>query len=225
TLVLRTKVSPTASFRELLTQVREVTLGAYAHQEVPFERLVEELQPERDLSRSPLFQVMLVLQNAPGGAVSLPGLRLEAAESSGKTSKFDLTLGLSETAEGLSGGLEFNSDLFEAETMERLLEHLRVLLEAAVARPETRLIELSLMGSEEQQRLVKAWSGTAAHYPREESLARLFEAQVQRTPDAVAVEYEDERLTYAELNRRANQLAHHLKGMGVGPEVRVGLCV
>ncbi|NVJ19573.1 condensation domain-containing protein, partial [Myxococcus sp. AM010] len=111
TLVLRTKVSPTASFRELLTQVREVTLGAYAHQEVPFERLVEELQPERDLSRSPLFQVMLVLQNAPGGAVSLPGLRLEAAESSGKTSKFDVTLGLGESsAGGLSGALEFNSD-------------------------------------------------------------------------------------------------------------------
>ncbi|NVJ07525.1 non-ribosomal peptide synthase/polyketide synthase, partial [Myxococcus sp. AM001] len=225
TLVLRTKVSPTASFRELLEQVREVTLGAYAHQEVPFERLVEELQPERDLSRSPLFQVMLVLQNAPGGAVSLPGLKLEAAESSGKTSKFDLTLGLSETDEGLSGGLEFNSDLFEAETMERLLEHLRVLLEAAVARPETRLSELSLMSSEQQQRLLKEWSGTAAHYPREMSLAQLFEAQAQRTPDAVAVEYEDQQLTYVELNRRANQLAHHLKGMGVGPEVRVGLCV
>ncbi|NVJ03482.1 hypothetical protein HV824_36075, partial [Myxococcus sp. AM009] len=170
TLVLRTKVSPTASFRELLTQVREVTLGAYAHQEVPFERLVEELQPERDLSRSPLFQVMLVLQNAPGGAVSLPGLRLEAAESSGKTSKFDVTLGLGESsAGGLSGALEFNSDLFEAATMERLLEHLRVFLEAAVSAPETRLAELPLMGSEEQQRLVKEWSGTASAYPRDAS--------------------------------------------------------
>ncbi|WP_163973487.1 non-ribosomal peptide synthetase, partial [Myxococcus sp. CA018] len=225
TLVLRTKVSAASSFRGLLAQVREVTLGAYAHQEVPFERLVEELQPERDLSRSPLFQVMLVLQNAPGGAVSLPGLKLEAAESTGKTSKFDLTLGLSETDEGLSGGLEFNSDLFEAETMERLLEHLRVLLDAAVARPETRLAELPLMGREEQQRLVKEWSGATAQYPRDASLAQLFDAQAQRTPDAVAVEYEDRRLTYAELNRRANQLAHHLKGMGVGPEVRVGLCV
>ncbi|NOJ91095.1 amino acid adenylation domain-containing protein, partial [Myxococcus xanthus] len=226
TLVLRTKVSAATSFRELLAQVREVTLGAYAHQEVPFERLVEELQPERDLSRSPLFQVMLVLQNAPGGAVSLPGLTLEAAESSATTSKFDVTLGLGESsAGGLSGALEFNSDLFEAETMERLLGHLRVLLESAVRAPELPLAALPLMGSEEQQRLVNEWRGTASTYPREASLGVLFEQQVQRTPDAVAVEYEDRRLTYGELNRRANQLAHHLRSMGVGPEVRVGLCV
>nr|WP_244224482.1 non-ribosomal peptide synthetase [Corallococcus sicarius] len=225
TLVLRAKLTPEQSFRQLLAQVRDVTLGAYAHQEVPFEKLVEELQPERDLSRGPLFQVMFVLQNAPGGAVSLSGLKLEAAESSGKTAKFDLTLGLGESEEGLSGGLEFNSDLFEAETMDRLLGHLRVLLEAAVADPEKRLWELPLMGPEEQQRLVKEWSGTAAEYPRDASLHALFEAQVQRTPEAVAVEYEGQRLTYAALNQRANQLAHHLKTMGVGPEVRVGLCV
>nr|WP_301340591.1 non-ribosomal peptide synthetase [Myxococcus xanthus] len=226
TLVLRTRLDGNPSFRELLAQVREVTLGAYAHQEVPFERLVEELQPERDLSRSPLFQVMLVLQNTPGGAVSLPGLKLEAAESTGKTSKFDLTLGLgASSAGGLTGALEFNSDLFEAETMDRLLGHLRVLLEAAVAEPETRLAELPLMGSDEQYRLVKEWSGTASTYPRDASLSALFEQQAQRTPDAVAVEYEGQRLTYAELNQRANQLAHHLKAMGVGPEVRVGLCV
>nr|WP_279637144.1 non-ribosomal peptide synthetase [Corallococcus praedator] len=225
TLVLRAKLKPEESFRQLLAQVRETTLGAYAHQEVPFERLVEELQPERDLSRGPLFQVMFVLQNAPGSAVSLPGLKLEAAESSGKTAKFDLTLGLGESEEGLSGGLEFNSDLFEAETMDRLLAHLRVLLEAAVANPETRLWELPLMGHEEQQRLVKDWSGRAAEYPREKSLPELFEAQALKTPEAVAVEYGAQRLTYGELNRRANQLAHHLNGMGVGPEVRVGLCV
>ncbi|MFP2964241.1 condensation domain-containing protein, partial [Myxococcus sp. 1LA] len=226
TLVLRAKVRPEESFRELLAQVREVTLGAYAHQEVPFERLVEELQPERDLSRSPLFQVMLVLQNAPGGAVSLPGLKLEAAEASGKTSKFDLTLGLGESSEGgLVGTMEFNSDLFEAETMARLLGHLKVLLEAAVAEPEARLGALPLMGREEAQWLVKEWSGTATAYPRDASLAELFEQQVSRTPDSVAVEYEGQRLTYAELNRRANQLAHHLRGMGVDPEVRVGLCV
>ncbi|RYZ42467.1 MAG: non-ribosomal peptide synthetase [Myxococcaceae bacterium] len=168
---------------------------------------------------------MFVLQNAPGSAVSLPGLKLEAAESSGKTAKFDLTLGLGESEEGLSGGLEFNSDLFEAETMDRLLGHLRVLLEAAVSEPETRLRDLPLMGQEEQQRLVGEWSGMAAEYPREGSLPALFEAQVLKTPDAVAVEYGTQRLTYGALNRRANQLAHHLKKMGVGPEVRVGLCV
>ncbi|AEI67143.1 non-ribosomal peptide synthase/polyketide synthase [Corallococcus macrosporus] len=225
TLVLRTKVKGEESFRGLLGQVREVTLGAYAHQDVPFERLVEELQPERDLSRSPLFQVMLVLQNAPGGAVSLPGLKLEAAEATGKTSKFDLTLGVSESDGGLSGGLEFNSDLFEPETMARLLTHLRSLLEAAVARPASRLSDLPLMSREEEQRLVKAWSGTASEYPRSASLSALFEQQAERTPESVAVEYEGQRLTYRELNRRANQLAHHLRDMGVGPEVRVGLCV
>ncbi|WP_164003067.1 condensation domain-containing protein, partial [Pyxidicoccus caerfyrddinensis] len=225
TLVLRTRLDGNSTFRELLGQVREMTLGAYAHQEVPFERLVEELQPERDMSRGPLFQVMFVLQNAPGSAVSLPGLTLEAAESSGKTSKFDLTLGMGESEEGLSGGLEFNSDLFEPDTIERLLGHLRVLLESAVSNPGQRLEDLPLMGEQERRRLVEEWSGKAVEYPREASLAELFEAQVQRTPRAVAVEYADQRLTYEELNRRANQLAHHLKGMGVGPEVRVGLCV
>ncbi|NVJ03368.1 AMP-binding protein, partial [Myxococcus sp. AM009] len=218
-LVLRTKVSPAASFRELLAQVREVTLGAYAHQDVPFEKLVEELHPERDLSRSPLFQVTLTLQNTPVTEVKLgDGLRLSGVESEGRTSKFDLSLVMEEVKDGVMAMVNYDSDLFEAGTMDRMLGHLKVLLEAAVAEPETRLWELPLMDREEQQ-LVKLWSGTAAHYPREESLARLFEEQAQRTPDAVAVEYEDERLTYAELNRRANQLAHHLKGMGVGPEV------
>ncbi|WP_286191325.1 non-ribosomal peptide synthetase [Comamonas sp. JC664] len=225
TLVLRGKVEGGKSFRELVREAREVTLGAYAHQEVPFERVVEELEPERDMSRSPLFQVMLVLQNAPGGEVSLPGLKVEAAESAGRTSKFELTLGVGETSEGgLSGALEYNSDLFEPETVERLLRHLRVLAEAAVSKPETRLGELPLMEADEQQ-LLQMWSGSATDYPREKSLGELFEAQVSRTPDAVAVEYEGQRLTYGELNCRANQLAHHLKAMGVGPEVRVGLCV
>ncbi|MFP2964466.1 AMP-binding protein, partial [Myxococcus sp. 1LA] len=157
--------------------------------------------------------------------MSLPGLKLEAAESSGKTSKFDLTLGVSESPEGLTGGLEFNSDLFEAETMARLLKHLRILMEAAIAEPETRLSDLPLMDREEAQRLVKEWSGMATAYPRDASLTALFEQQVSRTPESVAVEYEGQRLTYAELNRRANQLAHHLRSMGVGPEVRVGLGV
>ncbi|NVJ15426.1 non-ribosomal peptide synthase/polyketide synthase, partial [Myxococcus sp. AM010] len=225
TLVLRTKVSPVLSFRELLAQVREVTLGAYAHQDVPFEKLVEELHPERDLSRSPLFQVTLTLQNTPFSEVQLRELTLTGVDAEEKTSKFDLSLLAEEVPHGFSVAVNYNSDLFEAATMERLLGHLRVFLEAAVSAPETRLAELPLMGSEEQQRLVKEWSGTASAYPRDASLSVLFEEQAQRTPDAVAVEYEDERLTYAELNRRANQLAHHLKGMGVGPEVRVGLCV
>ncbi|WP_164002997.1 non-ribosomal peptide synthetase, partial [Pyxidicoccus caerfyrddinensis] len=226
TLVLRARLDGNSTFRELLRQVRETTLGAYAHQEVPFERLVEQLQPERDMSRSALFQVMFVLQNAPGSAVSLPGLKLEAAESSGKTSKFDLTLGMAASGDGgVAGALEFNSDLFEPTTIERLLGHLRVLLESAVARPEQRLDALPLMVGVERRRLVQDWSGKPAEYPHEASLAELFEGQVRRTPDAVAVEHAGQRLTYTELNRKANQLAHHLRGMGVGPEVRVGLCV
>ncbi|MFP2913043.1 non-ribosomal peptide synthetase, partial [Pyxidicoccus sp. 3LFB2] len=225
TLVLRTKLETGTRFQELVRRVKEVTLGAYAHQDVPFERLVEELQPERDLSRGPLFQVMFVLQNAPVSALNLPGLKLEVAESSGRTSKFDLTLAMAETDEGLSGGVEFNTDLFEPETMERLVAHLRTLLEAGLARPEQRLADLPLMDEDERRRLTKEWSGRAVDYPGTAGLPQLFEAQVQKTPDAVAVEYQGQHLTYGELNRRANQLAHHLRSMGVGPEVRVGLCV
>ncbi|MFP2911577.1 amino acid adenylation domain-containing protein, partial [Pyxidicoccus sp. 3LFB2] len=225
TLVLRTKLEPGTRFQELVGKVKEVTLGAYAHQDVPFEKLVEELQPERDLGRGPLFQVMFVLQNAPVAALNLPELKLEVTESSSRTSKFDLTLAMTETDEGLAGSAEFNIDLFEPETVDRLLGHLRVLLEAAVARPEQRLMDLPLTDAEERRRLVDAWSGRKVAYAREQSLAELFEAQVMKTPDAVAVEYQGETLKYAELNGRANQLAHHLRSLGVGPEVRVGLCV
>ncbi|AEI67139.1 non-ribosomal peptide synthase/polyketide synthase [Corallococcus macrosporus] len=225
TLVLRARPSRDLSFRALLAQVREVTLGAYAHQDVPFEKLVEELQPERDLSRSPLFQVTLTLQNTPSSEVRLRELSLKGVDAEEKTSKFDMSLLAEEAPHGLSVAVNYNSDLFEAGTMDRLLGHLKVLLEAAVVSPETRLGELPLMGVEERTRLVVAWSGTATAYPRDSGLSELFEAQVQRAPDAEAVEYEGQRLTYSELNRRANQLAHHLKGMGVGPEVRVGLCV
>uniref|UniRef100_UPI0013DB290B non-ribosomal peptide synthase/polyketide synthase n=1 Tax=Pyxidicoccus caerfyrddinensis TaxID=2709663 RepID=UPI0013DB290B len=226
TLVLRAHVSPMATFRELLAQVREVTLGAYAHQDVPFEKLVEELQPRRDLSRNPLFQVALTLQNTPMTEVKLrQGLALKGLEAGNLTSKFDLSLLVWETAEGASVVLNYDSDLFEPDSARRLLEHVRVLLEAAVAAPGKRLRELPMMGEEERRRLVEQWSGTAAEYPREASLPELFEAQSLRTPHAVAVEYQGQRLTYEELNRRANQLAHHLRTLGVGPEVRVALCV
>ncbi|MBZ4422889.1 non-ribosomal peptide synthetase, partial [Myxococcus sp. RHSTA-1-4] len=225
TLVLRTKLDGNPTFRELVARVREVTLGAYAHQDVPFEKLVEELQPERDLSRSPLFQVTLTLQNTPATEVRVRELTLKGMDAEEKASKFDLSLLVSELPHELGVAVNYNSDLFDAETMERLLKHLRVLLEAAVSKPETRLAELPLMGEEEQRRLVREWSGKTVEYPREAGLHELFEAQAQRTPNAVAVEYAGQGLTYEELNRRANQLAHHLRGMGVGPEVRVGLCV
>ncbi|WP_164002944.1 non-ribosomal peptide synthetase, partial [Pyxidicoccus caerfyrddinensis] len=226
TLVLRAHVSPMATFRELLAQVREVTLGAYAHQDVPFEKLVEELQPRRDLSRNPLFQVALTLQNTPMTEVKLRrGMTLKGLEAGNLTSKFDLSLLVWETAEGATVSLNYDSDLFESDSAGRLLEHVEVLLEAAAAEPGKRLRELPLMGEEERRRLVEQWSGTATKYPREASLAELFEAQVLKTPHAVAVEHAGQQLTYDALNRRANQLAHHLGAMGVGPEASVGLCM
>ncbi|WP_444546333.1 non-ribosomal peptide synthase/polyketide synthase [Archangium lansingense] len=225
TLVLRTRLDGEATFRELLGQVREVTLGAYAHQEVPFEKLVEELRPERDMSRSPLFQVMFVLQNAPVKEVKLEGLTLAGVEAEGKTSKFDLTLGVEETEQGLRGGMEFNSDLYEGQTVERLLGHLGVLVQAAVAEPGKRLKELPLMGEEEKQQVLVGWNATGSAGAEDSCLHELFEQQVERTPQEIAVESEGRRLSYGELNRKANQLAHHLKKLGVGPEVRVGLSV
>ncbi|MFP2912261.1 amino acid adenylation domain-containing protein, partial [Pyxidicoccus sp. 3LFB2] len=223
TLVLRARLGGNPTFRELLAQVRDVTLGAYAHQEVPFEKLVEELQPERDMSRSPLFQVLFTLQNAPHAEIALPGLRMEAAGTAGSTSKFDLTLAMGETAQGLSAVLEFNTDLFEKKTAERLLGHLRVLVESAVKAPVTRVDALPLLPHAERQQVLVEWNTLQLHFPHQGTLHGRFEAQAQRTPDAVALSFEGTHLTYRELNSRANQLASWLRANGAGPESRVGL--
>ncbi len=225
TLVLRTDLSGDPTVRELLGRVREVTLGAYAHQEVPFEKLVEELAPRRDLSRSPLFQVMLVLQNAPLPALSLGDLKLDVLEIEQTTAKFELTLSLGETEEGLRGSLKYSTDLFDAATVERMLGHYQVLLEGIVAEPSRRVSELPLLPAAERHQLVVEWNETKAEYPAESCIHALFGAQVEKTPEAVAVVFEEQRLTYRELNARANQLGHHLRGLGVGPDVLVGLCV
>ncbi|HEY3579718.1 MAG TPA: amino acid adenylation domain-containing protein, partial [Pyrinomonadaceae bacterium] len=224
TLVLRTQMNATASFREQLQQVREVCLGAYAHQDVPFERVVEELQPERNLSRSPLFQVLFEMQNAPLGHLELPGLKLEPLAGELETTKFDLTLTTMESETGLLVWCEYNTDLFEEPTVTRMFEHWRGLLEAAVAEPERSLAMLPLLTEAERRQLL-AWNETAVAYPRDATIAELFAEQAARTPAKIAVEHDDERLTYTELNRRANQLAHHLRRFGVGPEVRVGLSI
>ncbi|PTL75142.1 non-ribosomal peptide synthetase, partial [Vitiosangium sp. GDMCC 1.1324] len=224
TLVLRSRISPEASFRDLLLQVRNTTLAAYEHQEMPFEKLVEELQPQRDLSRPPLFQVMFVLQNAPSEALSLPGLTLKQLELSSSTSKFDWTLSLSDTPNGFAGGLEYNTDLFERDTVARAMEHLRILLEAAVARPDSRLSDLPLLTDAEKHKLLVEWNDLPLDYPREATLHELFEAQAERTPHAEALVDGSRSLTYAELNARANQLAHSLRSLGVGPETPVGIC-
>ena len=225
TLVLRSDLSGNPTFRELLQRVQKVALGAYAHQDLPFEKLVEALNPERDLSRHPLFQVMFVLQNAPMPEMKLAGLALRPVEVDIGTALFDLTLYLEETSGGLKGTLEFNSDLFDAETMRRLAGHYQTLLEAIVANPDQRIRQLPLLSATERRQLLVDWNQTKTDYPREKCIHQLFEEQAARSPHAVAVVLGEQQLTYRELNERANQLAHHLRKLGAGPEGLVGLCL
>ena len=225
TLVLRGELSGNPSFREVLGRVRKVALEAYAHQDVPFEKLVEELRPERDLSRNPLFQVMFVLQNVPLEPLELKDVTSSPMDLNRRTAHLDLTLYMRETEQGLKATAEYNTDLFDRGTIERMLEHFAVLLESIVADPEQRISELALMTPAERSKLVVEWNDTRASFAEDLCLHELFEVQTQRTPDATAVGFEDEELSYGELNSRANRLAHHLAGMGVGQGVLVGLLV
>src|SRR6266568_2834330 len=225
TLVLRTDLSGNPTFRDLLKRVREGTLEAYDHQDVPFEKLVEELQPARSLSHSPLFQVMFVLQNVPLAAQDLAGLAVSRVEVERGTAKFDLSLCLQETAQGLSGFVEYNSDLFDAPTIERMIGHFERLLQSVVADPGRRIANLVLLSDAELEQVLVNWNATRMVYPEKQCLHELVEAQAARTPDAVAVIFEQEQLTYRELNQRANQLAHYLGTLGVKPEFLVGICM
>ncbi|MBE8964962.1 amino acid adenylation domain-containing protein [Nostocales cyanobacterium LEGE 12452] len=225
TLVLRTNFAENPSFEELLKRVREVALGAYAHQDLPFELLVDQLQPERDLSHTPLFQVMFVLQNAPMSALELSGLTLSFLESNSDNAKFDLSLHITETLDGLIGSLEYNTDLFEGSSIQRMVAHLQTLLEGIVANPQQRLSELPLLTESERHQLMVEWNNTEVEYPQQLCIHQLFEAQVEQTPDAVAVIFKDQQLTYRELNTKANKLAHYLQTLGVKPEILVGICV
>ena len=225
TLVMRTQLSGEESFRELLQRVREVVLDAHSHQDLPFEKLVEALEPDRDLSRSPLFQVMLVLQNAPRENLELPDLTLSPLASGHKTAKFDLTMFVTEGRRGLLVSLEYNTDLFEAATIERMLGHFQVLLESVVADPEQRVSNCALLPAAEKEQLLVEWNDTAVDYGPAQTLDQLISAQVARTPDHVAVSFEAEPLTYAELDRRAEALAIELQRRGVAPDVTVGICM
>ncbi|MEG5083549.1 amino acid adenylation domain-containing protein [Microcoleus sp. AT8-B4] len=224
TLVLRTDVSGDPTFRELLQRVREVTLGAYAHQDLPFEKLVEELQPDRSLSYNPVFQVMFQLQNNPMPPLDLPGLTLSLLDVETNTTQFDLSLDLEELGERLQASVEYSTDLFDRATITRMLGHLQTLLEGIVPNPEQRLWSLPLLTAVEKQQLLE-WNNTFAQYPQDKCIHQLFEEAVSRSPDAVAVVFEGEELSYRELNARANQLARHLRSLGVEPEVLVGICV
>ena len=224
-LVLRTDLSGDPSFRELLGRVRETALGAYAHQDLPFEMLVEQLQPERDLSRNPLFQITFQLFTSPTLVQSATTGTLTALEVERGTSKFDITFDLWETEEGLGAQLIYDTDLFEAETMARLAGHYQTLLEGAAADPERPLSRLPLLTARERRQLLVEWTNTRRPYPREATVDALFSAQAQATPTAPAVRYGDQQLTYAELDRHANQLAHRLRELGVGPETPVAVCL
>ena len=225
TLVLRTSLAGDPSFLELLGRVRDVTLGAYDHQDVPFDQVVEALQPPRDPSRTPLFQVLFVLQNLPVTALRLDNLTLSQLPVTTRVSKFDMTMAIEGTEGGLGGMLEYNADLFDASTIMRMLGHYQALLEGILVDPGRRISELPLLGPDERRELLSAAKGARADYPRDRCFHELFEAQVERTPEAVAIAFEKRRLSYRELNRRANQLAHHLRALGVRPGALVGLCL
>jgi surfactin family lipopeptide synthetase A len=224
TLVLRTDLSGNPSFKELLQRVRDMAVSAYANQDVPFEKLVQELQPERSLSYHPLFQVMFVLQNTPGQTLELPGLTVTPVEVDKLASQFDLTLSMEATEQGLQGVWEYSTDLFDTATITRMTGHFQTLLEQIVANPIQQIDTLPLLSATERQQLLVEWNNTYKDYPQH-CVHQFFEQQVTKTPDAVAVVFEDEQLTYQQLDRRANQLAHYLRTLGVRPDVLVGICV
>jgi amino acid adenylation domain-containing protein/non-ribosomal peptide synthase protein (TIGR01720 family) len=224
TLVLHTDLSGNPTFQQLLSRVRQETLNAYLHQDLPFEQLVDVLKPPRNLGYSPLFQVMLVFQNMPLEELDLAGLTATFLSPTNKIARFDLTLSLTEKNEQLEGYLEYNTDLFDASTIQRMIGHFQVLLAGIVDHPQQRINELPLLTVAEQQQCL-AWNQTQTEYPKDRCVHQLFEAQVAKTPNAIAVVFEEQQLTYQALNEQANQLAHYLRTLGVQPEVLVGLCV
>jgi amino acid adenylation domain-containing protein/non-ribosomal peptide synthase protein (TIGR01720 family) len=225
TLALRVGVSGAESFAELLGAVQRVCLEAYEHQEIPFEKVVDELQLPRRLSHTPLFQVALTLQDVPAEAsLKLPGLSVEPLAVETGWAKFDLELELTDTGETIFGVMGYRTELFEAETIKRMVGHLKTLLQAAVANPQERLSRLTIL-TEKEQEWLEGWSDTKVDYPADSLVHQLFEAQAEQTPEAVALIFGVERLTFGELNHRSNQLAHYLQSLGVGAEVPVGVCL
>jgi amino acid adenylation domain-containing protein len=225
-LALRTGFSASPNFRQLLARVREVAVGAYAHQDLPWEKLIEELRPERDLSRNQLFQMLFVFhEHSLEQNLKLPGLSMKHFRIELGTARFDLSLGMTSEKKRLSGCVEYNTDLFDPSTITRFLGHFQVLLEAVVLDPDQPISTLPLLTEAERHQLLVAWNDTQGDYPKASCLHQLFEGQVTRTPEATAAIFGDQLLTYRELNARANQMANHLRTLGVGPEVLVGICV
>ncbi|WP_449417829.1 amino acid adenylation domain-containing protein [Phormidium nigroviride] len=225
TLIMRNDLSGNPSFRTLLSRVRGVTLDAYAHQDLPFEKLVEELQPDRDLSRNPLFQVMFVLQNTPKSEREIAGLTLRSLEFDSGTSQFDIFLSIGESKEGLTGFLEYSTDLFDAATITGLIDNFQTLLESIVVNPNCPISELPILTTQQREKLLLEWNNTQTTYPQDASLHQLFEWQVQDFPDSLALIDSSEKITYRQLNQKVNQLAHYLQKLGVTTETLVGICL
>ena len=229
TLVMRTRLEGNPSFEELLKQVRSVCTNSYANQDVPFEQIIETLQIERSLSHSPLFQVMFVLQNVAMEELETPGLKISPLSLDNVNAKFDFALQMweinTEKGNSLQGFWQYNLDLFDQDRIARMSSHFQTLLEAIVANPQESIGTLSLLTERERHQLLVEWNDTDTAYPDKKCIHQLFEEQVERTPNHVAVVFENESLTYRELNNRANQLAHYLQELGVKPDTLVGICV
>jgi amino acid adenylation domain-containing protein len=223
-LVIRTNFSGDPTFREVLRREKEAAVGAFAHGEFPFGRLMQELKPKTDPSRNPIFQVAYIyLDFAPTTDAQVAGITPTPMQWDNGSSRFDMTLALTELEDGLEVVIEYNTDLFDRATIARMFEHFRSMLEAIVADPDRPVAQLPLLSAAERQLMLSAWNDTRTSYPERSSIQQLFEEQVLRAPENIALAFGEERLSYAELNRRANRLAHHLRAQGVGPEVLVGL--
>ena len=225
TLAVRTAIEGNETFRNFLGVVRRVMLDAYLHQEVPFEKIVEELQPHRSLSHAPLFQVMIAFQNYANVPTNVGELALSRIEVDSGTAQFDLLLFIDEDERGLSGSFEYSTDLFDEETITRMADHFTTVLQGVAENPDEIISVVPLLTEPEHQQLIVEWNRTTTAFPTGNCLHDLFESQVKQTPDAIALITDREQLTYRELNERANQLANRLRRLGVGPEVLVGLCV
>jgi non-ribosomal peptide synthetase component F len=224
TLALRTRLSDALSFREVLQQVRETALEAYAHEHLPFEKIVEELNPERALSHTPLVQVVFGFQSLLEKTAEVSELTMSALGNHSGTARFDVVQNMFETEEGLGGSLHGNADLFDLETIKRMCGHFQRLLHSIVEHPDVAISQLALLSAEEREQQLVEWNDSSVSYARHLTLHELFEAQAAAAPEAIALVYEAEQLSYRELNERANQLGHYLRELGVGPETLVGLC-
>ena len=223
TLVIKGNFDARPSFKDFLAQIREVTLGAYAHQDLPFEYLVDALQPDRDPSHSPVFQVMFVLQNAPGQATPMPGMHMEVLEAETQTAKFDLTLMILESDQGFMAEFEYNTDLFKPSTIAAMRDHFITLLHQLTTHPQKPIDSLPLINEEEEKRIRTVWNRAPVSFPDQVSIHQLFEDRVKKTPQATAIDYNGREMSFAELNSKANQLAHYLIKKGLPAETFVGI--